>query len=200
MFGSNHIQRPVGRFIRSATLTLVLLCAGIALAPAMAQDAPRVNAGQAQSVSGLPLPRFVTTRSQPINVRVGPGQRYDVAWVYLKAGMPVEIIQEWDTWRKIRDFDGAEGWVHQNLLSGRRAGVVAPWSGNAQVPLLSGRSAEGGVRAYLTPGFPIQISGCDGSWCAVSATDHAREGHTATYSGYLSQADVWGVYKDERFD
>jgi SH3-like domain-containing protein len=77
---------------------------------------------QVGNPSGLPLPRFATTRSEPINVRVGPGQKYDIAWTYLKAGVPVEIIQEFDTWRKIRDVDGTEGWIHQNLLTGTRAG------------------------------------------------------------------------------
>ena len=80
-----------------------LLCAPAWLAtPALAQ---------ADNPSGLPLPRFATTRSDPINVRVGPGTKYEVAWTYLKSGIPVEIVQEFDTWRKIRDVDGTEGWV-----------------------------------------------------------------------------------------
>jgi SH3-like domain-containing protein len=150
--------------------------------------------------SGLPLPRFVTTRSTPINVRVGPGTRYDVAWVYLKAGTPVEIVAEFDTWRKIRDQDGSEGWVHQNLLSGKRAGIVAPWSQDPRIALHSGRSEDGGVRAYLTPGFAVEIDECDGTWCEVAATDHPPGGRTATYQGYLKQTELWGVYDGENFD
>ncbi len=106
---------------------------------------------RAEGPSGLPLPRFVTTRSEPINVRVGPGTRYDIAWVYVKAGTPVEIIQEFDTWRKIRDVDGSEGWLHQNLLQGKRAGLVAPWkSPDEQVALR--RSAERDARTSA-PGW-----------------------------------------------
>jgi SH3-like domain-containing protein len=155
----------------------------------MAQDNP----------SGLPLPRFVTTRSTPINVRVGPGTKYEVAWVYLKAGTPVEIIQEFDTWRKIRDFDGSEGWVHQNLLSGERAGLVAPWQKDSQIALRDGRAEDSGVRAYLSPGFQVEIAECDGTWCAVAATDHPAAGRPATYSGYLPQSEIWGVYGGEAF-
>jgi SH3-like domain-containing protein len=152
----------------------------------------------AEGPSGLPLPRFATTRSTPINVRVGPGTKYDVAWVYVKAGTPVEIVQEFDTWRKIRDFDGSEGWVHQNLLSGKRAGLAAPWRNGEQIPLLAGRNPDGGVRAYLGPGFRVEISGCDGAWCEVSAT--ARQDGGNTYSGYLPQTELWGVYEGEKFD
>jgi SH3-like domain-containing protein len=151
--------------------------------------------------SGLPLPRFVTTRSTPINVRVGPGTKYGVAWVYVKAGTPVEIIQEFDTWRKIRDVDGSEGWLHQNLLQGNRAGLVAPWKPEGeQIPLLRGKNAESGVRAWLTPKFRVDIKGCDGTWCQVVATSSPAGGNAQSFSGYLQQSELWGVYKDEKFD
>jgi SH3-like domain-containing protein len=153
----------------------------------------------AETPSGLPLPRFVTTRSTPINVRVGPGMKYDVVWVYKVAGTPVEIIQEFDTWRKIRDVDGSEGWVHQNMLTGGRAGYVGTWL-TTPVPLKVAASEDAGMAAWLTPGFPVRISSCDGGWCSVSATDHPAAGHPAVYSGYLAETDLWGVYKGERFD
>lgn len=150
--------------------------------------------------TGLPLPRFASTRSSPINVRVGPGTRYEVAWVYVKPGTPVEIIQEYDTWRKVRDFDGSEGWIHQNLLQGKRSGLVAPWRAGEQIALYSGKREDGGVRAYLPAGFVVDITECDGTWCAVSATDHPLGVNPTTYAGYLPQDALWGVYKDETFD
>lgn len=156
-------------------------------------------AAAAETPSGLPLPRFVTTRSTPINVRVGPGTKYDVAWVYKVAGTPVEIIQEFDTWRKIRDVDGSEGWVHQNMLTGGRAGYVGTWL-TAPVPLKIAASEEAAMAAWLTPGFPVKIANCDGGWCAVTATDHPEGGRPATYTGYLQETDIWGVYQGERFD
>lgn len=164
------------------------------VAASVAPQAPRSNP------SGLPLPRFVSIRSNEVNVRVGPGEKYAIAWIYLKAGTPVEIINEFDTWRKIRDLDGTEGWVHQSMLVGRRAGIVAPWSQSPQIPLQSGRTADGGVRAFLAPGFRVDITECDGQWCEVAATDHPTGGRTATYHGYLPQESLWGVYRDENFD
>jgi SH3-like domain-containing protein len=183
----SSILRPRRDFsaLGRALLLIVLLAAGfLAAGFAKAADGP----------SGLPLPRFATTKSDPINVRVGPGTRYDVAWTYVKAGMPVEIIQEFDTWRKIRDVDGSEGWVHQNLLSGRRAGIAAPWQQDTQIALRPDRNSEG-VRAYLGPGYRVEISKCDGTWCEVSAA-----AASATYQGFLPQSELWGVYQGEEFD
>jgi SH3-like domain-containing protein len=174
-------------FFRIALVALSLFAGGFIETAALAQE------------TELPLPRFASTRSSPINVRVGPGTRYDVAWVYVKPGTPVEIIQEFDTWRKVRDFDGSEGWIHQNLLQGKRAGLVAPWRAGEQLALFSGQSEEGGIRAYLPSGFLVNIGGCDGSWCEVSATDHSNGGN-ATYSGFLKQDALWGVYQDEKFN
>lgn len=183
--------RQIKAILRAAILTL-LTVAGISPAPI---------ATAAEGPSGLPLPRFVTTRSNPINVRVGPGTKYDVAWVYVKAGTPVEIIQEFDTWRKIRDADGSEGWLHQNLLQGKRAGLVAPWKpGDEQVALLRSADDKAGVRAWLTPSFRVDIKECDGKWCEVVATTHPVNGNPQSFDGYLHQDELWGVYKDEEFD
>ncbi|MGB3337256.1 MAG: SH3 domain-containing protein [Devosia sp.] len=156
--------------------------------------------GQADNPSGLTLPRFATTRSEPINIRVGPGQKYDIAWTYLKSGIPVEIVQEFDTWRKIRDVDGAEGWIHQNLLTGTRAGYVTPLLANGEIALRASQSDEAGVRARLGPGLKVTITECDGTWCQVSATGQDPGQRSSAYSGYLHQEELWGVYPDEVFD
>jgi SH3-like domain-containing protein len=181
--------KPAGRIILRSLCVFVLSVA--AALPVLAQ---------ADNPSGLPLPRFATTRSEPINVRVGPGTKYEVAWTFLQSGLPVEIIQEFDTWRKIRDVEGDEGWVHQNLLSGNRAGYVAPLVANSEIPLRSGQSDESGVRARLGPGLKIAIKQCDGTWCEVSATSHDASQRSTTYSGFLHQEEIWGVYPTEAFD
>lgn len=169
-------------------LLLATLFAGILpMADALAQDNP----------SGLPLPRFVTTQSSPINVRVGPGTKYDIAWNFLVSGVPVEIIQEFDTWRKIRDIEGDEGWVHQSLLDGNRAGYATPLMANGEVSMLAGRADDAGVRARLAAGVRVGISECDGSWCQVSA---AQPGERTSLTGWVRQEELWGVYPAETFD
>ena len=170
---------------------LVLLALVMAFAPMpqpiSAQDNP----------SGLKLPRFASTRSSPINVRVGPGTRYEIAWNFLVPGVPVEIIQEFDTWRKIRDFEGDEGWVHQSLLAGNRVGYAAPVMANGEVQMHANPSIDAPLRARLAGGVRVSISACNGDWCQVSA---GQPGERAAYSGWVRQEEIWGVYPDEDFD
>ena len=182
-----------GRFFKalSCRCAWLLLVMALLLPPALAQSG---------NPSGLPLPRFASTRSEPINVRVGPGQKYDIAWTYLKSCIPVEIVQEFDTWRKIRDVDGIEGWIHQNLLTGTRAGYVTPLIANGEIPLRASQSDESAVRARLGAGLKVTISTCDGIWCQVSATGQDPAQRANTYSGFLHQEELWGVYPDEVFD
>lgn len=174
--------------VRAVVFALLAICASLLPVPAvLAQDNP----------SGLPLPRFVTTRSHPINVRVGPGTRYEIAWNYTVSGVPVEIVQEFDTWRKIRDIDGEEGWVHQSLLSGSRAGIATPLLANGEVIMHVGKAEDSAARARLAAGLRVTISECDGTWCNVTAS---QAGTHQNWSGWVSQAELWGVYPNEVFD
>src|SRR4051812_4663541 len=105
-----------------ASLRLSLSAAFLGALLYSPQLAAQSAAAPAQSVtlgpSGLPLPRFVSLKSGRVNSRVGPGSNYSVDWMYMKAGLPMEVIQEFDTWRRVRDADGSEGWINQSLLSG----------------------------------------------------------------------------------
>ena len=93
----------------------------LAWGPASATDTPPpvVHKG-----SGLPIPRFASLKSDEVNVRTGPGPRYPIDWVFVRKTMPVEVLAEVDTWRKVRSLDGTEGWVHQSMLTGRRTAIV----------------------------------------------------------------------------
>ena len=173
---------------------VMLLCA-LVLVTLFALPAP---AQTALAPSGLPLPRFASLNASEINVRVGPGQRYDVAFVFVQQGLPVEIIQEYDNWRKIRDFEGAEGWVHKNLLSGGRTALVAPWLGEGTEPLLARPSEGADVRAYAGGMVLVSINECARTWCNVYGT-FTPEGASrpASFGGWIEQDKLWGVYPDE---
>ena len=149
--------------------------------------------------SGFELPRFVSVRSETTNVRVGPGTQYDVAWIYVKSDLPVEIVQEFDTWRKIRDLDGSEGWVHKSLLTGRRMAYVAPWNAEAKIPLRARDQSQSRVRAWLTSNFLVRVENCDGQYCAVNVTNSGTDGRS-NYSGFVEQSILWGVYPNESFN
>jgi SH3-like domain-containing protein len=113
-----------------AALFMGLGAAHAAAAPPQPSDTePYVTRGK----SGLPLPRFVSLKSAKVNSRIGPGVTYAVDWRYMKAGLPMEIIQEFDNWRRVRDSDGAVGQAHGHrdpLAEGQEGtGQSAPGAG-----------------------------------------------------------------------
>ena len=134
--------------------------------------------------SGLPIPRFASLRSDEVNVRSGPGTRYPVEWVFKRKGMPVEIVAEYDIWRKIRDWQGASGWVHQSLLTGKRSFIIPAKAANLHKTPAT--SAE--VVAKLEPEVMGEIRSCAGDWCRVRVT---------SISGWIERTGLWGVYKSE---
>lgn len=179
---------------------VVLVCAmalaggGMSGVPAQAQTA---SVGPS---SGLPMPRFVSVRNAPTNVRVGPGTQYDVAFTFLRAGVPVEIVQEFDTWRKIRDVEGDEGWVHQNLVVGNRTALIAPWQEDGAVALRSNSGADARVRAWLSPRMLVSVRSCNGEACEVRLNHAGPDGRAVTWQGYVPQDALWGVYAGEIID
>ncbi len=143
--------------------------------PALAQSAV--------GASGLPLPRFVSLRTAEVNLRSGPGVRYPILWVFHRKDWPVEIVDEFDNWRHIRDLRGTRGWVHRSMLQGRRFVVV---QGAAAQPLQAEDSLESGVVARLEPGVIAHLDDdcAVQSWCPVSV---------GSFSGWLPAAVLYGV-------
>jgi SH3-like domain-containing protein len=141
--------------------------------------------------SGLPLPRFVSLKAEKVNVRRGPNSDYPVSWVFQRKGLPVEIIAESENWRRIRDSEGAEGWILQNMLSGKRTAMVAPWRRDEEILLHAAPAREAGLVAKVTAGVVAEVSECGQEWCAVSA---------GGYDGFIEQSNLWGVYPGETVD
>ncbi|MEE3626263.1 SH3 domain-containing protein [Nitrospirillum sp. BR 11752] len=135
--------------------------------------------------TGMPVPRFATLKSNEVNVRTGPGVRYPVEWVFVRAGMPVEITAEFDTWRRIRDVEGTQGWVHQSTLSGRRGIVV---TGQQLRTLRRDATTTAEAVAQLDPGVIAKLRKCKGGWCQVDV---------GGFRGWLQRDEVWGVYPKE---
>lgn len=135
----------------------------------------------------LPLPRFVSLKSSEVNLRTGPGTRYPIDWVYQRRGLPVEIIAEFDNWRRVRDSEGVVGWVHRALLSGRRSALVAP------PERIFRRAPEASAPALFRAksGVLVEIISCDGAWCKVSHGDT---------KAWTKQGGLWGVYPGELID
>lgn len=171
-------------FIFYLTLGLVTILLPI---ESMAQSATK-------GASGLPIPRFVSLKAKRVNMRVGPGQNFKVAWLYTRAGIPMEIIQEYDNWRRVRDLDGTEGWVFHSLLSGERSAVAAPWMRGKEalthINVYKKATENSALTAKLEPGVVAQIEQCTGDWCEINVEK---------VSGWISQSELWGAYPGEAF-
>lgn len=181
-----------------AALSGLAIWAGSAFAGGEAGQVPSGTPPAAQpqpgaSVSGLPVPRFVSLKADRVNLRAGPGTDYPTSWVYRRAGLPVEVLSEFEGWRQVRDSDSVTGWVLQSLLSGRRTALVTPWDVKPdkpvpQVPIRISDSERSREVAIVEAGVIANIHSCDGSWCSV-AIDRFR--------GYIPQKQLWGVYPNE---
>lgn len=139
-------------------------------------------------VTSLPLPRYVSIRAREANVRRGPGLTHRIDWEYRRRGLPVEVTAEYGQWRRVRDADGAGGWVHHSLLSGIRTGLVR---GDGPVRLQAGASDRTALRAMVEPGVVARIESCDGTWCDVSVDG---------LDGWVSQSALWGLDPGEILD
>jgi SH3-like domain-containing protein len=146
-------------------------------------------ADPAGSVTGLPLPRYASLKTDRVNLREGPSKDHATKWVYQRAGLPVEITAEFDIWRKVRDSEGAEGWVLHSLLSGRRTGLVGVGKKGVVYKIYAEARAASGVAATLQSGVIANVRNCDGAWCLIDGDG---------YKGYIEQVSLWGVYPNEK--
>ncbi len=130
------------------------------------------------------MPRFAALQSSKVNLRAGPGETYPVQWVYQRAGLPVEIIEEFDVWRKIRDHDGITGWVRGTLLTGKRHAIVM----GQQRTLRREAEETSRIVALLEAGVIARILECGEIWCRLEVQG---------YKGWLRKDEIWGVYPTE---
>lgn len=169
-----------------------LLAAGSA--PAAPTAGPEAGAGP---VTKLPLPRYASLKTDRVNLREGPSKDHRTLWVFQRAGLPVEIVGEFETWRRIRDSEGTEGWVLHSLLSGRRTAIVnaGPDKGGekAVVPLRAKADDAAEDEARLQSGVIGSVKSCTGAWCRVVVALPSKR----DVDGYVRQNRLWGVYPNE---
>lgn len=162
---------------------LLALVMGAASTAAFANE----NDDESKATSGLALPRFASLRSNDVNMRTGPGTRYPIEWVLKHQGLPVEIIAEYEIWRRVRDSDGSEGWVHKSALSGKRMALII----GSMHDLRKDSDEKAAVVAHLEMGTTGQVMSCAKEWCRVKFSG---------IKGYIRKTDFWGAYPNEVFD
>lgn len=137
--------------------------------------------------TGLKLPRFASLKAAEVNLRTGPGKRYPVEWVLTYRNMPVEIVGEFDGWRKVRDWRGSEGWVHRSMLSGQRWAMVR----KGIQPLRRTPEPTAPLVARIEPKAIGRVLECRKSWCRIDFVG---------FEGWMRRAQFWGVYPKETLD
>lgn len=189
--GDAHRQKPAAQQAKTDKAK-----PGAAKPEQVPAPAPKVEAApeKAEKLSdpekpeGAPsrLPRFASLRSDEVNMRVGPGSRYRIEWVYKRRDLPVEIEREFDVWRWVQDPDGNKGWVHQATLMGRRNFIVQ----KVDATLRAEPSDSAAPVAVLKPGVIGRIRACDATadWCNVQA---------GGYRGFLRRSQFWGILPGE---
>ncbi len=142
----------------------------------------------AENPSGLPLPRFVSLKSDETNLRTGPGTRYPIQWVFRRAHMPVEVVDEFDMWRKIKGEDGTTGWVHHTMLSGKRFAMIA---GKEPRIMRIDATEDSKPLFKVEPEVLGALDECAPLWCRVQISGR---------KAWIKKDFLWGVYASEVFD
>jgi SH3-like domain-containing protein len=176
-------------------ITLFLLALLAVWGPAQASAAPRASGADAPGAgpssadalknrSGLPVPRFASLRAERAYMRAGPGKEYPVVWVFVRPGVPLEVTAEWNIWRRVRDAEGAEGWMDRAMLSTTRTFQV-----RGGVRRLHARPDLSSPTVWQAePGVSARITLCENRWCRIE---------TGGRAGYILREHGFGTYPDE---
>jgi len=138
-------------------------------------------------VTGLPMPRFVSLKASEGNVRRGPSLTHKIDWVFKRREMPLRVTAEHGHWRRVEDRDGAGGWLHYSLISGKRTVIVE----QDMLELHAKPSLATPVTAQLELGVVARLGECDPEWCRLTADGHR---------GWAKKSVLWGVKADELRD
>lgn len=138
--------------------------------------------------TGYKIPRFVSLKSNNINLRIGSSTNYPIILKYTKANLPIEIIDEFDVWRKTKDMYGNEGWILGSLLKGDRFAIIR----NKDKILSELYSKPNGkIVGKIGNANIVKILNCLEEWCKIKYLQN---------KAWIKKDNIWGVYKDEEIN
>ena len=144
--------------------------------------------GKTGSVTDLEIPRFVSLKSNDVNIRVGPSVNYPIKLKYVFQNLPLEIIDEFDVWRKSKDYEGNIGWVHKSLIKGDRY-IFTGSLISSDIKLYS--RPKGKVIGLIKNKNVLELKNCTLDWCKVSKN---------SIEGWVLKENIWGVYEKETYN
>ncbi|MCP5387914.1 MAG: hypothetical protein H6916_14055 [Novosphingobium sp.] len=126
-------------------------------------------------------PYWASIRPDELNMRVGPGEEYRIAWVYRRAHLPLKVLRLKEGWRLVQDPDGAQGWVLARFLTRERTGYV-----RGQEPAAMREEGNGSARLLwrAAPGVIGLLGDCSNGWCAFAVGPR---------KGWIEQTRLWGA-------
>ena len=131
--------------------------------------------------SGLKVPRIVSLKNSLTYIRSGPGKDFPVKFEIKQKGYPLKVIAEFNNWRKVITFGEISGWVHTQLLSSFRTGLITKTSFLKTIPSVSSNSI-----AKLLPNLLINIRKCNEFWCKIEILKKKK------FIGWVPKANIWG--------
>ena len=125
---------------------------------------------------------FLSLKNNEVNVRIGPSKKYPVQFTYKKKYLPLEILDKFDTWRKIKDFENNSGWIHISQLSKKKTALnISNNSLLYKKPTIYSKPI-----AKLETGRLVLIKKCKIKWCKISTGD---------FDGWTPKSFLWGMVK-----
>ena len=136
--------------------------------------------------TGLEIPRYVSLKSNDANIRVGPSKNYPIEIKYIKKNYPLKVLEEYEDWRKVEDFQKNFGWIHKSLISGTRTGMILS-NENKTIELLN--TLDGNVIGEIGEGNIVNLEKCKIDWCLIS---------TENFKGWINKKYIWGAKEKEK--
>lgn len=127
------------------------------------------------------VPYWASLSSNEVNMRVGPNERFRIAWIYRREGLPVKVLRLQQGWRLIEEPDGTRGWVFNQLLSATRTAIV---SGEEVTPIRELPQAGSRLLWNVEPGVIGTLGECEQGFCQFDIAGRA---------GWVAADRLWGA-------
>lgn len=135
--------------------------------------------GPAAAQSDVELPYWASISVDEARMRKGPSPDVPVTWEYRRKDLPVKVIARHETWRKIEDPDGTQGWMAARLLSRTRTAIV---TGETR-PMREEPDTSAAVAFRAQPGVVGRITDCQKGWCLFNVGGR---------KGWIQTDHIWG--------
>ena len=125
---------------------------------------------------------FLSLKNDEVNLRQGPSFKYPIRLIYKKKYLPVEILDRFETWRKIKDFENNTGWIHTSQLSKKKTALNI----EENSLLFKKPTVYSKPLAKLEVGRLVLIKKCKEKWCKITS---------GKFSGWIFKKSLWGKFK-----